>query len=108
MQERFSNMLNYARCDTECRSVTLQRYFGDTEATPCGVCDVCLARKRQQKDDASLCQEILSLLGEESLSTRELCHKMKHNPERVATIIDKMLTGGKISATISGKLIIIE
>ena len=33
---------------------------------------------------------------------------MKHNPERVATLIDKMLAEGKISVSISGKLIIIE
>ena len=108
MQERFSNMLSYAEGEDECRSVTLQRYFGDDEATPCGVCDVCLTRKRQQKDDATLGQEILSLLSQEPLSVRELCHQIKHNPERVAAIIDKMLAEGKISATISGKLIIIE
>ena len=108
MQERFSNMLSYAQSDTECRSVTLQRYFGDTEAVPCGVCDVCLAQKRNRRDEATVREEILSLLREESLSTRELCHKMKHNPERVATLIDKMIAEGKISASISGKLIIIE
>ena len=72
------------------------------------MCDVCLAQRRNRRDEASINEEILSLLGEEALSTRELCHRMKHNPERVAAIIDKMLAEGKISATISGKLIIIE
>ena len=43
MAERFENMLHYAEQQTECRSVVLQRYFGDTEASACGTCDVCLA-----------------------------------------------------------------
>ncbi|MBO5861264.1 MAG: RecQ family ATP-dependent DNA helicase [Alistipes sp.] len=35
MQERFENMVSYSMQQTECRSVVIQRYFGDQEATPC-------------------------------------------------------------------------
>lgn len=109
MSERFGSMLRYANSDEECRSLTLQRYFGDESASECGVCDVCLAAKRRQKsDEERIRQSIVSLLRTESLSVRELCHQIKSEPDRVASIVDKMLGEGKISASISGKLIIIE
>ena len=109
MSERFGSMLRYANSDEECRSLTLQRYFGDESASECGVCDVCLAAKRRQKNDEErIRQSIVSLLRTESLSVRELCHQIKSEPDRVASIVDKMLGEGKISASISGKLIIIE
>ena len=57
MRERFDHMLAYAANETECRSVVLERYFGADDARPCGICDICLARrreaKRQQADTAS-------------------------------------------------------
>ena len=109
IHERFGSMLRYAEQQTECRSVVLQRYFGDDDATPCGVCDVCLAARRRQRNDAeSLRESILALLREEELSVRELCHKIRREPDHIAAEVDKMLSEGKISATISGKLIIIE
>ncbi|MDE7123829.1 MAG: RecQ family zinc-binding domain-containing protein, partial [Alistipes sp.] len=50
MRERFDKMLAYAANDTECRSTVLERYFGAGDrAAPCGVCDVCLARRRAEK-----------------------------------------------------------
>ena len=49
IRERFEQMLAYARNETECRSTILERYFGAESAEPCGICDVCLARKRAAK-----------------------------------------------------------
>jgi ATP-dependent DNA helicase RecQ len=109
MHERFSSMLHYADCQTVCRSVILQRYFGDEQATPCGVCDTCLAAKRRQRNDEQSLQESIAYhLREEEMTVRELCHKIKNDPEQIAAAVDKMLAEGKISASISGKLIIIE
>lgn len=109
MTERFENMLHYAEQQTECRSVVLQRYFGDEEAVPCGVCDVCLASKRRHNADGeALAQTILTMLRERELDIRELCRQIKHSPERVVAEVDKLKAEGKISAKISGKLIIIE
>ena len=53
MHERFERMLAYAENDTECRSVILERYFGSESPEPCGICDVCLARRRAAKAQAS-------------------------------------------------------
>ena len=109
MQERFENMVSYSMQQTECRSVVIQRYFGDQEATPCGVCDICLEQRRRKKSSqTSIADTIIHLLGKEPLTTREICREIKAEPELIASVIEQMQREGKISATISGKLIINE
>ena len=109
MQERFENMVSYSIQQTECRSVVIQRYFGDQEATPCGVCDICLEQRRRRKSSQSnIADTIIHLLGKEPLTTREICREIKAEPELIASVIEQMQREGKISATISGKLIINE
>ena len=109
MKERFENMVSYSMQQTECRSVVIQRYFGDQEATPCGVCDICLEQRRRRKSSqTSIADTIIHLLGKESLTTREICREIKAEPELIASVIEQMQREGKISATISGKLIINE
>ena len=107
MAERFENMRLYASSESECRSVILQRYFGDNKAETCGTCDVCLAARRRQRGDAEqIATSVIELLKNESMDVRELCRHIKVDPERVAAVVDKLKEDGKISASISGKLII--
>ena len=109
MQERFENMLRYSTSTEECRSLILQRYFGDTEATECGICDICLAKRRNKhSQEEQLKQTILSLLRQQQMDVRELCRNIASEPERIAQVVDKLKEEEKISASISGKLIIIE
>ena len=109
MQERFENMVSYSMQQTECRSVVIQRYFGDQEATPCGVCDICLEQRRRKKSSqTNIADTIIHLLGKEPLTTREICREIKAEPELIASVIEQMQREGKISASISGKLIINE
>ena len=53
LRERFEQMLAYASNEEECRSTVLERYFGTEPAGPCGVCDICLARRRAAKRAAA-------------------------------------------------------
>lgn len=41
-------IIRYATNNSECRSRQLLRYFGEEQQSGCGICDVCLARKRQE------------------------------------------------------------
>ena len=109
INERFENMVIYASNQTECRSVVIQRYFGDLDAQPCGICDICLAKRKRTKNDAkTLCATILKLLSQESLEAREICRQIKADPQLVAKAIDILKSENKISATSDGKLTIIE
>ena len=64
-EHRIQSMIDYATGQTECRSVSLLRYFGEREAKPCGQCDVCLSRKRVAPATAAeACERIKALLAD--------------------------------------------
>ena len=105
---RFEGMLGYAMADDECRSVIIQRYFGDKEAQPCGVCDVCLSRKRDSRGGDSCERRVVEILKERALGIKELVTAMGENDDKIISIVDKMVREGKILLSERGKLKIIE
>ena len=122
MRERFERMLAYASEETTCRSVMLERYFGTEDPTPCGICDVCLARKRAAKASAgtaapdaggrtpeqgSLRAEVLHRLAEGPADPRELAAQCACTPERLAETLRELLAEGKIVGDEGGILKII-
>lgn len=63
-EERMKAAIAYATTEA-CRNRQLLRYFGETSAERCGVCDVCLARKKRssdQRNDADLQGRLSELL----------------------------------------------
>ena len=117
VHERFEQMRAYAADMEICRSAFLERYFGEKEPRDCGVCDCCLARKREARraesgngsDDPAadrLREELLSLLAAEPLFPAELARRCHHSPETTAAAIDALLAEGKISLAEEGKLTI--
>ncbi|MFI3283376.1 MAG: ATP-dependent DNA helicase RecQ [Rikenellaceae bacterium] len=46
-EDRIAKMLEYINNNDSCRSSLLGSYFGDKEPTVCGVCDVCLSKKKR-------------------------------------------------------------
>ena len=105
--ERFENMLRYATNRDECRSVIIEKYFGAVDAEPCGVCDVCLSRRKRGTHE-DLEERILNILKESELSVKEVVSKFTIKDSVVVEQIDKMCHEGKIYITSGGKLKIIE
>ena len=46
MKHRVESMLKYAFETKECRVAGMLRYFGETDAHPCGSCDICRSRRQ--------------------------------------------------------------
>lgn len=107
LRERFSHMTAYAANDTECRSAVLERYFGSEETTACGICDLCLARRRAAKQDDGLPARILEQLAAGPAKARTLADAVAAPPERVAEAVRRLLDEGKIAADEAGNLRII-
>ena len=64
-EERILAMINYCQNNRVCRSRQLLRYFGETESTDCGHCDVCLNHKAEEKNTTSSIKEaILNILND--------------------------------------------
>jgi len=110
-EERFGGMLSYTENDTRCRSRVLQEYFGDTEGEECGVCDVCLARRRAAKNAAAateLKERIISLLDRQPLDIRGIAAEFRCEDRTVTLAVRELLDDGKISSRSDGKLAIIR
>lgn len=105
---RFDSMLKYIDSSDECRSVIIQRYFGDEAASPCGVCDVCLRAKRMDRCSDTLAMRIEELLMCRALDIKELATELDADSEHIVEIVDKMVRSGKISLCERGKLKIIK
>ena len=122
ISERFCSMVDYANNNLECRSVLLQRHFGDNEAKPCGICDICLAERRRKKQEAAnknaegenidinsqVTAKILSLINQSPLSAREVMREVGGEPQFIGKIIDELKAEGKIYLSNEGKLVINE
>lgn len=80
LQARISAMSEYLNNDSECRTVQLVRYFGEKNAAPCGMCDVC--RSKNNTDSAPtkeefqiLCNNILTEINNHpNTSIDNLCN----------------------------------
>ncbi|MCM1301085.1 MAG: RecQ family ATP-dependent DNA helicase [Bacteroides cellulosilyticus] len=99
-RERFEHMLAYAQHDDRCRSVVLDDYFGGTDAEPCGICDVCLARRRKEKNasvaEPDLRAELLRRLDDGPADPRTLCAGLSCSPERSAELLRGLIEEGSV------------
>ena len=92
-----------------CRSVIIQNYFGDKEATPCGVCDVCLRVKRVARDGGDDCERrVVEMLSCREMDIKLLVTELGEDSDIVVEIVDKLVREGKILLSERGKLKIIQ
>ncbi|MDR0511261.1 MAG: RecQ family ATP-dependent DNA helicase [Rikenellaceae bacterium] len=92
--ERLESIFRYAANRTECRSVFIQSYFGERDAQPCGVCDLCLARRRSSRGEVSLDERILAVASAERLTVKELVDRFAEEPGGVIEAIDRLAEQG--------------
>lgn len=79
--ERVKEMISFVYNEKECRSRMIGRYFGDAHIGDCGICDNCLAKKRNTLPDAEfrmIQQEINRQILQGPLHTEQLFKKLSH------------------------------
>ena len=91
-------MARYIRDDETCRQLLLMEYFGQKEDKPCGICDVCIGKKKRlhREERKSLEERILQVLAKQNTNIRELVHQLGEDKEVVVEQIRKLLDEGKI------------
>ncbi|MDF3077598.1 MAG: RecQ family ATP-dependent helicase [Sphingobacteriaceae bacterium] len=101
MQKQIEAVIGYAESDA-CRSRTLLSYFDETESHDCGVCDVCIERKRQSNAadlTDQISNEILQLLPAKHMLLDELVSSVKVGTEmQRIEVIRNLLDAGKIKS----------
>lgn len=94
-------VIDYAKQIERCRTIVLLDYFGEVTDEECGVCDVCLRKKKEQSkaDKYSLYKnKILSEVKDHSQSIELLISKIdRSNKEQVIEVIRQMLDAGELT-----------
>ena len=96
-EERLEAIRQYVLTDEGCRSQYLLKYFGETQSTPCGSCDLCLISHQKEKRVVSK-DRVVELLKTRPMRADELCAEMGEMDEaEVRNILREMVDEGKVS-----------
>ncbi len=92
-EKRREAMIAYAENDGECRSRQLLRYFGETQSCDCGVCDVCIAKKKTSRN--RLDDEIIDILAASPLTIKQLSQRLpKIAKDELISTVRRLLDRG--------------
>lgn len=106
-RERVDSVIEYLTTSHICRSVLLLRYFGQTNNSYCGSCDVCISRKKSaiKKEDFNIIEEeIISNLKNKSLSTETIISKSEYPSNDVWEVLHWLEDVGKIQYNNKGDI----
>ncbi len=101
MQKRINAMKEYAFSDSGCRVQKMLAYFGETDAAPCGTCDVCRSqRKSNPVNSDNLAETILRTVSIHPCNINEL-NEIIRNPE-TTSVVREMIANRKLSLSAQG------
>jgi ATP-dependent DNA helicase RecQ len=108
--EKSEAVIAYVRQKERCRPMVLLEYFGEIVNHNCGICDVCVAKKKENKKDDSYKlyrQAIIGYLEKESMSIEILIQKIDiKNKDQVLLAIREMLDNEEIQYNQAGSLML--
>jgi len=92
---KVKTMIRFVQNESVCRSRQLLAYFGEKKSKDCGICSVCISNKKTTIDPKKIRNEIVALLQQNQLSSREILTQLKC-PEETALEILKELNAHNI------------
>ncbi len=92
-------VLNYIENIKECKSLQLVRYFGETNAQPCGICSVCASQQStpSKKETILISEKIKLLLEESEMTSREISEKLTFAEAKIIVVLRLMQDASKIN-----------
>ena len=97
-QKKLSDFLSYVENKNVCRSIQILDYFDEISTSNCGICEVCLSKKKPKKIDIS--SQILNLLkNNKELSSIEIMHQLDSNKNEVLIHLRALIAANTICIT---------
>jgi len=95
---KINKMVEYTNLEHTCRQVFLSEYFGQTEDSNCGVCDICLKNKKNRSTltSSEIEKQIKYLLKDNKISIKKLSSLIKANEDSVLKVVRNMLDDDKL------------
>ncbi len=102
-QEQVAQILAYTNNDRICRSQQLLTYFGETDSSPCGLCDVCKKSGNSDTKLNTIKARILGLLKLHPLTSRKLEQELGEESTMVLIALQELLEERKIELDTKNK-----
>lgn len=96
--QQVASVIAYARTAV-CRNIQLLHYFNERNALECGVCDVCLEKKRAERKGTKynmLADHIIDVLRAGPCTLENLLNAVKGNDQEKLSAVQLLLDAGKI------------
>ncbi len=102
LRKKVKEVIDYTKHKHRCRSQILLEYFGEISYKTCGICDICLLKKRTEKDDHAdykkFCPLILDHLTQGKLPVHILIDKIDTNESiAISKVIQTMLEKNEVT-----------
>ncbi len=106
LTKRIDAVIEYGTSTTKCRSQMLLEYFGETDAAPCGICDVCKAMHAVEIttfEFGTIEKEIRKIVAA-PVTYENLLLELKGDQQKMRLIIKWLIDNKKIIYRVDGKL----
>lgn len=106
-EARAVRMIQYTQLNAGCRNQFILSYFGENLDEPCGICDLCVARKKEKAHSSSSIElEIIEILKIQDQSPSDILEMLneRYQVEDLTNAIRILLDDGKIAYSGGGKL----
>jgi len=95
-EKKAIDLIRFIKNDKVCRSLQILQYFDEEKTEDCGICDVCIAKKRKKTSTISI--KIIQLLKEHSfLTSKEISYQITATEKDVLIHLRNLLAANKIA-----------
>jgi ATP-dependent DNA helicase RecQ len=105
-EARVNKMIEYAYMEELCRSEVIGKYFGDADIRPCGICDVCLDKKRtavSKEEFSEIHSQLISAVKLSTLSLDQIVSQLGGFPKyKIMEVLRFLQAENKIVITEKG------
>lgn len=107
-KERMDAMLDYIRNKEICRTQMLVRYFGEKNTPACGICDVCIEKKKKPldgKEAEEIATQLLAQLQPEPMEWRDVRNRLSSIKEdALLEVMQFLIAEGKAGRDAVGRV----
>lgn len=94
--KQFESVIHFISDKKQCKSRLLLDYFGETDTKDCGICSVCITKKKTDRSPIEIAQSILTLLKNSALTSREIENSLDLNAEETIFALQLLLENNKV------------
>ncbi|UOK42502.1 MULTISPECIES: RecQ family ATP-dependent DNA helicase [Flavobacterium] len=94
--KQFESVIRYVSDKKQCKSRLLLEYFGETDTKECGICSFCITQKKTEKSPLEIAKNVLALLKNSPLSSREIENSLELSTEETIFALQLLLENNKV------------